>query len=199
MTKIAVLTFDGFNEIDSFVVLSILNRMKPEGWVAFITSPSNFITSVNGVQIQSQKPIDFANDADVVVIGSGSKTREHISDEDLINQFSLNPKKQIISAQCSGTMFLVKLGLIYGQPVCTDWKTKPIILESGIEVLEQPFVASGNIGTAGGCLSSLYLATWIIAKKFSCEKAKTILSKVAPVGEVDTTIAHSLSIIKPFL
>lgn len=28
---IAILTFDGFNELDSFIALGILNRMKTEG------------------------------------------------------------------------------------------------------------------------------------------------------------------------
>ncbi len=30
--RIAILTFDGFNEIDSFVALNILNRVRREGW-----------------------------------------------------------------------------------------------------------------------------------------------------------------------
>ena len=29
--NLAILTFDGFNEIDSFVALSMLNRMKGQG------------------------------------------------------------------------------------------------------------------------------------------------------------------------
>ncbi|MFH4496249.1 AraC family transcriptional regulator, partial [Vibrio alginolyticus] len=29
---IAVLTFDGFNELDSFIAAGILNRMKDVGW-----------------------------------------------------------------------------------------------------------------------------------------------------------------------
>jgi hypothetical protein len=37
--QVAVVTFDGFNEIDSFVAAHILNRLRPKGWKAFITSP----------------------------------------------------------------------------------------------------------------------------------------------------------------
>ena len=39
--QIAVLTLEGFNELDSFVAAAILNRMKPHGWAAYITSPTN--------------------------------------------------------------------------------------------------------------------------------------------------------------
>jgi hypothetical protein len=37
--KIAILTFEGFNEIDSFVACGILNRMKKSGWKAEIACP----------------------------------------------------------------------------------------------------------------------------------------------------------------
>jgi len=32
--QIAVLTFDGFNELDSFVAAAILNRLRGQGWEA---------------------------------------------------------------------------------------------------------------------------------------------------------------------
>jgi len=38
--QIAVLTFDGFNELDSFVPAAILNRMRAKGWNAYITAPT---------------------------------------------------------------------------------------------------------------------------------------------------------------
>src|SRR3546814_5058252 len=47
--QIAVLTFDGFNELDSFVAAAIVNRMKAQGWAAHITSPTSEVTSMNGV------------------------------------------------------------------------------------------------------------------------------------------------------
>ena len=38
--QIAVLTFDGFNEIDSFVVSNLLNRLRSRSWQAWITAPA---------------------------------------------------------------------------------------------------------------------------------------------------------------
>ena len=74
--QIAVLTFDGFNELDSFVAAAILNRVKAKGWKAHITSPSAEVTSMNGITVQRQQPLEFARKADAVIIGSGVKTRE---------------------------------------------------------------------------------------------------------------------------
>lgn len=54
--------------------------------------------------------------------------------------------------------------LLEDDPACTDLLTKPWVQEAGVEVLNQPFYADGNVATAGGCLSSQYLAAWVIAR-----------------------------------
>ena len=77
-----------------------------------------------------------------------------------------------IGAQCSGTLMLAKLGLLQKIPACTDLITKPWVQEAGVDVLNQPFYADGNVATAGGCLASQYLATWIIARFDGVEAAK---------------------------
>ena len=55
--RIAVLTFDGFNELDSFVAASILNRVKLPGWKAEITAPTSSVCSMNGVRVERQQPL----------------------------------------------------------------------------------------------------------------------------------------------
>ncbi len=162
--QIAVLTFEGFNELDSFVAAAILNRMKPHGWAAHIASPTEQVTSMNGVTIQRQKPLEFAAEADAVLIGSGIRTRDIAADADLLSRINLDPSRQLIGAQCSGTLLLAKLGLIGDLPACTDLTTKPWVIEAGVKVIDAPFVAHGNVATAGGCLASQYLATWMIAR-----------------------------------
>ena len=87
--QIAVLTFDGFNELDSFVAAAILNRMKARGWAAHITSPTVEVTSMNGVTVRRQRPLEFASEADAVIIGSGIRTREIAADGDLLARIAL--------------------------------------------------------------------------------------------------------------
>ena len=73
--RIAIVTFDGFNELDSFIAFGLLNRLSAQGWKAEIASPSTNVTSMNGVRIQAQQPLEFANEADIVLFGSGIYTR----------------------------------------------------------------------------------------------------------------------------
>lgn len=197
--QIAVLTFDGFNEMDSFVPMTILNRMKPHGWAAYITSPTERVTSMNGVVVQRQKPLEFAAEADAVLIGSGIKTREAAADPALLPRLKLDPSRQLIGAQCSGALLLAKLGLIGDLPACTDLATKPWVIEAGVEVLDAPFVAHGNVATAGGCLAAQYLATWMIARGASMRHAEEAISSVAPVGEKALYVSRAVDAVGPFI
>lgn len=197
--QIAVLTFEGFNELDSFVAAAILNRMRARGWAAYITSPSAQVTSMNGVTVRRQKPMAFAAEADAVLVGSGMRTREVAADVELMAQIRLDPARQLIGAQCSGTLLLARLGLLGNLPACTDLTSKPWVLEAGARVIDAPFVAHGNVATAGGCLASQYLATWLIARGASLRDAEEAMHYVAPVGEKEAYVERALGVVTPFL
>lgn len=195
----AILTFEAFNELDSLVAFGILNRIKRPGWRVTLSSPTPTVTSMNGVVIQAQSTLAEACEADVVLVGSGMKTREIASDASLLSQIRLDPGRQLIGAQCSGTLLHAKLGLLGKIPACTDLLTKPWVVEAGVEVLDQPFYAEGNVATAGGCLSSQYLAAWVIARTEGEEAARSALHYVAPVGEKDGYVNRAMSNIRPYM
>jgi hypothetical protein len=68
-----------------------------------------------------------------------------------------------------------------------------------VQVLDQPFYASGNVATAGGCFAAPYLAAWIIARTEGIEAARSALHYVAPVGEKEAYVANALRNIGPYL
>ena len=197
--QIAILTFQGFNELDSFVALGVLNRIKTPGWRVTLCCPEPTVTSMNGVTVHAQSSLAEAQSADAVIVGSGVKTREVVEDPALMSALGLEPKRQLIGAQCSGTLILVKLGLLGAVPACTDLTTKPWVQEAGVEVLNQPFYAAGNVATAGGCFSAPYLAAWVIARLEGEEAAKSALHYVAPVGEKDAYVSRAMKNIAPYI
>ena len=201
--RIAILTFDGFNELDSFIALGLLNRLSAEGWKAEITSPGTHVTSMNGVTVQAQQPLAFANEADAVIFGSGIYTRAIAQGMGqsgaLLDQLQLDPLRQMIGAQCSGTLLLARLGLLADVPACTDLTTKPWVIEAGVRVEDAPFHARGPIATAGGCLASQYLAAWMMARGAGFEAAARALHYAAPVGEKDAYVARLLDVVRPFI
>ena len=199
MMRIAVLTFEGFNELDSFIAAAMINRVKQPELRALIVCPTPKVKSMNGVAVESQAPLSFAREADAVIVGSGVGTRELVKDAALMAELRLDPSRQIIGAQCSGALVLAKLGLLKGVPACTDTKTKPWVIEAGVDVLEQPFVAHGNVATAGGCLGSHYLAAWIIARLAGWKAAESVVHYVAPVGQKDEYVRRAHEAVAKFL
>ena len=196
---IAILTFDGFNELDSLVALGILNRVKKADWRVTLCCPTATVTSMNGVTLHAQSTLADACEADAVLFGSGMKTREIANDQGIMGQLKFDPIRQLIGAQCSGTLMLAELGYLQSIPACTDLLTKPWVQQAGVEVLNQPFYADGNVATAGGCLSSQYLAAWVIARFEGLDAARSAMHYVAPVGEKDLYVDRALENITPYL
>lgn len=196
---IAILTFQGFNEIDSFVALGILNRVRKPSWRVTLCCPEHEVTSMNGVTVRAQSTLEDAAGADAVLVGSGMRTRDIAADAAMLARLRLDPWRQLVAAQCSGTLLLAKLGLLAGVPACTDLFSKPWVVEAGVDVLNQPFFARGNVATAGGCLASPFLAAWIIARSEGVDAATAALHYVAPVGEKESFVANIMGGVAPYL
>jgi len=199
--RVAIVTFDGFNELDSFIVLGLLNRLSAEGWKAEIAGPTTRLTSMNGVTVEAQQPLEFANEADVVLFGSGIYTRAIAGAKggSLLDRLQLDPLRQTIGAQCSGSLLLARLGLLADMPACTDTTTRPWLMEAGVRVEEAPFHARGPIGTAGGCMASQYLAAWVMLRVAGEAAATRALHYVGPVGEKDDYVKRVLDVVRPFV
>lgn len=196
---IAILTFDGFNELDSLIALGILNRIKRPDWRVSLACPTPKVRSMNGVVLEAQASLEDASAADAVIIGSGMQTRDVVADPTLMARLRLDPQRQLLGAQCSGTLVLAKLGLLDRIPACTDLTTRPWVEEAGVSTLNQPFFARDNIATAGGCLASQYLACWLIARLEGWDAACSALHYVAPVGEKEDYLARMERNVKPYL
>ncbi len=203
--RIAILTFDAFNDLDSLVAFGMLNRIALLGdqdWQVHIASPTPRVTSMNGLTIDAHEDLSQLAKADAVLIGSGMKTREVANTPALMEQLRvLNPARQLLAAQCSGTFLLSRLGLLGRAPACTDLTSKPWVVESGVDVVPRAFAAHGNVATAGGCLASQYLVAWLIARLKGLDAAREVLHYFAPVGEkqafIDRALAHVVPTLEP--
>jgi transcriptional regulator GlxA family with amidase domain len=196
---VAILAFDGFDELDAFVAFGLLNRLAPLGWKAEIAGPAAQLTSMDGLVLQAQQPLEFANQADAVLFAGGLYTRAVAENSALLDRLQLDPLRQLIGAQCSGALLLARLGLLADMPACADAATKPWLLESGVRVVDEPFHARGPVATAGGCLAAQYLAAWLMLRGAGVEAATDALHHAAPVGEKDAYVERLLKVVTPFV
>ncbi len=192
---IAILTFDGFNELDSLIAYGMLGRIAMLGdadWKVSIASPTPRVTSMNGLTIDAHIGLAEACTAHAVLIGSGMKTRDVANNAAIMSQLQLDPARQLIAAQCSGTFLMAKLGLTKQMPACTDNTSKPWVQAAGVNVLNQAFYAQGNMATAGGCLSAQYVSGWLISRLKGMDAAREVLHYFAPVGEKEEYVNRAL-------
>ena len=183
MPKIAIVIFDKFTDIDLWLMWDLLNRVRVPDWSVKIVGSDETHTSVTGLPVATQASPDFADYADAVLFVSGPGTRDCIKNEEWLARFDLDPERQLIGSICSGSLILGKLGLLDGK-TATTYPTSRELLESlGVEVVEKPFVANGNVATAGGCLAQQYLVGWLIEKLADKEWSDLVLRSIQPVGD----------------
>jgi N-acetylglutamate synthase-like GNAT family acetyltransferase len=139
--------------------------------------------SATGISVDTHGRVEEANNADCVLFVSGQGVREKIADGGWLRRFKLDPERQLIGSICSGSLILAKLGLL-DRKTATTYPTSKALLESfGVDVVEQPFVVSGNVATAGGCLAQQYLIGWVIENLAGADWKRLVLRSIQPVGE----------------
>ncbi|MBS0444862.1 MAG: DJ-1/PfpI family protein [Proteobacteria bacterium] len=197
--RTAILLFDGFDEVDAFVTLGLLNRLKAQGWKAEIASPSAQVTSMNGTTVVAQQPLEFANEASAVVFPSCLYARAIAQNSALLDRLQLDPLRQRIGAIGSGALLLARLGLLADLPACTDAATKPWLVQAGVRVEDAPFLARGPIATAGGSLAAPYVAAWLTIHGAGLNAATRLLQGAAPVGAQADYVERLVGVVRPFL
>ena len=181
MPNIAIVVFDKFTDVDLWLMWDLLNRVPD--WSVKIVGSAETHTSVTGIPVSTQDSIEFANSADAVLFVSGPGTRDCIKNDEWLSRFNLDPERQLIGSICSGSLILAKLGLLDGKTATTYPTSKELLGSFGVEVIEKPFVANGNVATAGGCLAQQYLVGWVIEKLADKDWSDLVLKSIQPVGE----------------
>ena len=183
--QIAIVAFDNFTDIDLVLHWDLLNRVHFIGglqdWSVRILGTENSHRSVLGLPIPTSGLIDQVLEADGVILCSGRGTRPLIEDKSYLARLKLDPSRQLIGAQCSGSLFLGALGFLQGMPVTAY---PPIVkeLESfGAKLVKEPLVINKNIATASSCLAGQFLSRWMIESLAGNEIAAKVMESVAPL------------------
>lgn len=183
MSNVAIVIFDQFTDIDLWLMWDLLNRVRPDDWSVKILGSAKEHVSVTGIRTATHGRLSEAADADAVLVVSGPGTRDRILDEQWLGELQLDSARQMIGSICSGSLVLAKLGLLHGKTATTYPTSKPLLEGLGVEVVEKPFVAHGNVATAGGCLAQQYLIGWVVERLADSEWSKLIVKAIQPVGE----------------
>lgn len=184
--KVGILAFDDFTDIDLILHWDILNRVKYisgiSDWSVQILGSKAQHLSTFGLPIPTSGSIEDISKMDGVIICSGKGTREIINDDTYLSKMKLDINKQVIGAQCSGSLILGALGFLNKVEVSAY---PPILkeLEKYNSVLvNKAFVQSGNLATASSCLAGQYLSNWFIERLVGVDVAKEVMLTLDPIN-----------------
>ncbi len=103
MSKIAIVIFDRFTDIDLWLMWDLLNRVRVDDWSVKIVGEREKHVSVTGIETAKHGRLDEAKDANAVLFVSGPGTRERITDEAWLSKLDLDPERQLIGSICSSS------------------------------------------------------------------------------------------------
>lgn len=185
MYKVGVVLFDDFTDVDFFLMYDLLGR-TPDSWTVSIlgTKPEHY--SHLGIKVKTDGHVSEVTNQDVVLITSGKRgIPAAMKDTGFMSALNLDPTKQLIGSICAGSFILHELGLLKGKPLTTNPDAKSVLQNMGGDVQDLPIVVEGNVATAGGCLSLMYLIGWVAERLFDSDKRKTIQNQLIPAGQLE--------------
>lgn len=184
--KIGLVAFDDFTDIDLILHWDLLNRVKQyklhPDWQVQILGTKKSHLSVNGLEIATSGPVDLVAECDAVLVTSGIGTRKLLQDADFLRRMKVNPERQLLAAQCSGSLVFGELGLLQGVRVSAYPPIAELLKNYGAELVAEAFVKHGKLATASSCLAGQYLSNWIIETLAGQDAANKVMDSVRPLG-----------------
>ncbi|MEZ8619195.1 DJ-1/PfpI family protein [Vibrio splendidus] len=185
MYKVGIVLFDDFTDVDFFLMYDLLNRTS-DSWTISILGTQFEHHSHLGLKVKTDGHVSEVVNQDVVLITSGKRgVPAAMNDNEFMSALNLEPNKQLIGSICAGSFILHELGLLKDKPLTTNPFAKGTLENMGGDVQDLPLVINGNIATAGGCLSLMYLVGWLAERLFDSSKRKSIQSELIPAGQLD--------------
>lgn len=186
MKTIVIVIFDSFTDIDLFLMWDILGRNTNDWKVRILGTKAEHV-SAHGLSVKTHGHVSEANDADVVLFSSGKLgVKEALNDKTFVTAFSLNTERQLVGSICGGAFILERLGLLRDGPATTHPDAMKELQALGVDVRKQALVCNGNVATAGGCLSAVYLIGWVVEMLFGSAKRAEALRELIPAGQQPT-------------
>lgn len=183
MKRIAIVIFDHFTDIDLFLTWDILGRCGAAVQVSLL-GPQGQHRSAHGLPVGTHGSLADASRADAVLFTSGKAgVPGFLADEANLRSLPLDPQRQLIGSICAGSLILAKLGLLGEGPATTHPEAKAALAACGVQVVDRPLVCRGNVATAGGCLSALYLAGWVMERLLGRGARIKVLQELLPAGQ----------------
>jgi transcriptional regulator GlxA family with amidase domain len=200
-TTIAVLLYDGFDELDAVGPFEAFEMAVDEGApldVSLVTlATRERVTAAHGLRVEPDGVLSVDDPPDVVVVpGGGWNDRrpagawaeaERGDVPDALRR--LHDAGTTLAAVCTGGMLLSRAGLLSGRPAVTHGGALDDLRATDAEVVDARVVDDGDVVTAAGITSGLDLALHLIERLFDAETAEAVATGLEYAPQRDRWMA----------
>ena len=188
--RIAVVVFEGFDELDAIGPLEVLRNAAKGGAdleVALVSlDGAAEVTGSHGLRVRPDGRLDPDRTDLLVVPGGGWNDRAARGARAEVERGELpaaiaaaHRAGAQVATVCTGAMLATAAGLTQGRPAITHHGAVDDLRASGAQVVEARVVDDGDLVTAGGVTSGIDLALWLVERHFGAALAEAVAAEIA--------------------
>lgn len=191
MTRIALVIFEGFDELDAIAPYELLRAAGLEARLVVLEGRPRRVVARHGLVLEAHDAItaeDVRAGDWVVAIGGGylagatTGVKPEIARGEMPAFFARAKEKgALLGSVCTGAMLLAAAGLVKGRRAITHHTASADLAAAGATIVQARVVDDGDLVTAGGVTSGLDFALHLIGRILG-EDAKQKASERAEYG-----------------
>lgn len=191
MTAIAILLYDGFDELDAVAPYEVFRTAAALGAdlsARLVTlDDRETVTASHGLRVGVDGTLDPESDRpDVLVVpGGGWNNRSEAgawaeAEKGVVPEAvaTFHEAGTTVASVCTGGMLLARAGLTDGRPAVTHASAVDDLRESGADVVDARVVDDGDVLTAGGVTSGLDLALHLVERFADADVAERVATEI---------------------
>ena len=190
MTDIAIVVYDGFDELDAIGPYEVFSHAADAGAdceVSLVSlDPVDRVTASHGLRIEPDGGLESADGPErpdlLVVPGGGWSARDESAGAwvqaergDLPDRLGAFHEAGVtLASVCTGGMLLAHAGVLAGRPAVTHASALEDLADYAGEVVDARLVDDGDVLTAGGITAGIDLALHLVGREFGEKTARRV-------------------------
>lgn len=176
--KLGVVLFEGFELLDAYGPMEMFGMCPDEIEITVLAREAGKVKSAQGPYGYADKAMEDCRQLDILLIPGGIGTRQGAIDESFIAEIKrLAEISRYACTVCTGTIILMKTGLLDGKRATTNKKRYKQVTGMRPSVNWVPaarWVEDGKYFTSSGVTAGIDMALAVIEKLFGKEKSLAV-------------------------
>lgn len=178
MLKIAVVLFDGVEELDFAGPFEVFGQAGE----VFTVAASASVVGRHGLKVTADHTFETAPQPDVLVVPGGPVTRENPEGLGAVVSYvkQVTPGARIILSVCTGAFILARAGLLEGKSCTTHYRRRHLLAAKfpGLRIRYARVVADGKLVTTAGVAAGIDGSLFVLSRLSGLEPARKVAKQI---------------------